>query len=313
MTIEKEQQQTLSWIKGELYKRDIKPSKRLGQNFLIDQNILEFIVNTGMIESNDVVLEIGAGTGALTRLLAAKAGHVLAIEIDNKLFEFAQKTVSLTKNVTILNRDALKNKNHMDPDIFKRARDLIDNAVSMHDNGGQSRKPELKAISNLPYCVSTPIIVGLLESGLPIKQMIFMLQKEITHRLAAEPGSKDYGILSIISQYFGEIEELKHLPPNIFWPNPKVASAIVQIIVRDKENLQPITNYQTFQKIIRAIFTSRRKTIHNSLKRMEIESITTDKIDTALTNANIDQITRGETLSVDQIIQLANEIEKACC
>ena len=173
-------------------KRGISPNKRFGQNFLIDQNTLLSIPDIAELKEDDVVLEIGTGTGGLTRLLAERSRHVFTVEVDKKLFEMASDILELYKNVTIINADILKTKHELNPDIPA----LMLNWLREYN------QTNIKVVSNLPYNISTPVIINLLEGNLPIKLMVLMLQKEITERMAAMPGTREYGILSIITQLF---------------------------------------------------------------------------------------------------------------
>lgn len=301
--------QTLSWLKSAIIKRKIRLNKRLGQNFLIDHNLLRFMVNRAQIDNNDIVLEIGAGTGILTQLLAEKAKKVISVEIDKQLYEFACENVGSCSNVTLINRDVIIDKSHIDPDIISF---ILQDMDTHHGQTTvkQERKSCLKVVSNLPYSISTPVIINLLESGLPIANMILTLQKDITNRLTAKPGTKDYGILSVISQYFCEIETLKTLPPSVFWPSPKIESAIVQMMTRKSEKLKPIKDFLLFLQIVKTMFNFRRKTLHNALMRLDLPGISKELIISILDGMNVTHSIRGEALSINQIIDLANELGK---
>lgn len=298
--------QTILWLKSALYKRGIRPNKSLGQNFLIDQNLLMFIITAGEINENDIILEIGSGTGTLTQMLAEKARNVIAVEIDKRLCEFSKETVGSHKNVVFINKDMIKGKSHLEPTVVSTIQCLIHSTKDIKDRDNLS----LKVISNLPYCISTPVIINLLESVLPIKLMILTLQKDITNRLAARPGTKDYGILSVIAQHFSSIKVLKLLPPDVFWPSPKVESAIVRLQICQKDNVKPIQNYPLFQKVVRALFTTRRKTIFNSLVKLASPLIDRVLLLSIFKKTKIDPKTRGETLTLEKIIELTNELDK---
>src|SRR5574337_888238 len=192
-------------------RRGITPNKRFGQNFLIDQNILLCIPDIADLKEDDVVLEIGTGTGGLTRLLAARSRHVFTVEVDKKLFELSSDILKLYKNITLINADILKTKHALNPDIIS----LMLNWLKEHN------QPRIKVVSNLPYNISTPVIINLLEGDLPVKFMVLMLQKEITERMTAIPGTREYGILSIITQLFSKVEIVKTLSPGVFWPRPE--------------------------------------------------------------------------------------------
>jgi len=275
--------------------RGISPNKRFGQNFLIDQNTLLSIPNIADLKEDDVVLEIGTGTGGLTRLLAERSRHVFTVELDRKLFEMSSDILKLYKNVTLINADILKTKHELNPDIPA----LILNWLREHN------QTHIKVVSNLPYNISTPVIINLLEGNLPIKLMVLMLQKEITERMAAMPGTREYGILSITTQLFSEVEVVKTLPPHVFWPRPEVYSALVKISVNKEKYTGRITDYPFFKKIIHAIFTSRRKTLLNSLEQLKLSNISREHVKVVIKSMQLDERVRGEILNLDQLIYLS--------
>ncbi|HHT9116185.1 MAG: ribosomal RNA small subunit methyltransferase A [Planctomycetes bacterium] len=278
--------------------RGISPNKRFGQNFLIDQNTLLSIPNIADLKEDDVVLEIGTGTGGLTRLLAERSRHVFTVEVDRKLFEIASDILKLYKNVTLVNADILKTKHELNPDIPA----LMLNWLKEHDQS------HIKVVSNLPYNISTPVIINLLEGNLPIKLMVLMLQKEITERMAAMPGTREYGILSIITQLFANIEIVKTLSPQVFWPRPEVFSALVKISVHRERYAGRITDYPFFKKIIHAIFTSRRKTLLNSLEQLKLPNVSRERMKRVIEGMQLDERVRGEILSLDQLINLSEAV-----
>lgn len=302
--------QNLSWLRSELSKRGIKPSKQHGQNFLIDGNILRFIIDTALLNKNDIILEIGTGPGALTELMADATKAVVSVEIDPRLYEFATDNLALKDNVLLINKDVMQDKSHINPEIISIIQNLL-KQTSKPESNGEANHHTFKLVSNLPYHISTPVIINVLESGLPVELIVVMLQKEITNRIFARPGTKDYGILSIIAQYFTEVEVVKSLSPNVFWPSPKVDSAIVKMSILKDEQRIPLLNYELFIKIVKAIFSSRRKTINNSLMRLDIVPELQKPMTTILDAVNIPKTVRGETLTVKQIIGLANELFRA--
>ncbi|MEP9409925.1 MAG: ribosomal RNA small subunit methyltransferase A [Candidatus Brocadia sp.] len=281
-------------------RRGITPSKRFGQNFLIDQNILLCIPDIADLKEDDVVLEIGTGTGGLTRLLAARSRHVFTVEVDKKLFELSSDILKLYKNVTLINADILKTKHELNLDITS----LILNWLREHN------QTHIKVVSNLPYNISTPVIINLLEGDLPIELMVLMLQKEITERIMAIPGTREYGILSVITQLFSEVEVVKTLPPEVFWPKPEVHSAIVKVVVHKGKYAGRITDYPFFRKIVYAIFTSRRKTLINSLENVNLPKISRERLKGIIKDMQLDERIRGENLGVDQLIHLSDAIDK---
>lgn len=247
---------TPSVLKQIFIRRGITPNKRFGQNFLTDQNAMLCIPDIADLTEDDIVLEIGTGTGGLTRLLAARSRQVFTIEVDRKLFELSSDILRLYNNTIPLNADILKTKHALNPYITS----LIYNWLREHGHAA------IKVVSNLPYNISTPVVINLLENDLPISEMVLMLQQEITERMTALPGTREYGMLSVIIRLFSEVEVVKSLPPEVFWPKPSVHSAIVKVRVQKEKYAGRITDYPFFRQIINAIFTSRRKTLINSSK-----------------------------------------------
>ena len=298
---------TKSMLKVLFEERGIRIKKQWGQNFLIDQNLLQFIVKTAELSRNDVVLEIGAGTGSLTRLLAQKAGHVFAVEVDRKLFEILEETLKDFNNVTLINRDILKSKHHIQPEIVEAISDHVSTA---NFSTGDSY---VKVIANLPYYISTPIIIDLLQEILPIRTMILMLQRDTTDRIMAHPGTKDYGVLSIMTRLFAEVKVLKKLSPQVFWPVPLVDSAIVKMKVNRHTYVDTIRDYRGFQDVVRSIYSSRRKTISNSLLSLCSshgikKNETRQDLMAILERVGIRPDSRGEELEIEKLIELSNEV-----
>lgn len=289
---------TPSVLKQIFSQRGISPNKRFGQNFLIDQNTLLSIPDIAELTEDDVVLEIGMGTGGLTRLLAERSRHVFAVEVDRKLFEMSSDILKLYKNITLVNADVLKTKHELNPEIPA----LMLNWLREHN------QTHIKVVSNLPYNISTPVIINLLEGDLPIKLMVLMLQQEITERMAAIPGTREYGILSIITQLFADVEVVKTLSPHVFWPRPEVFSALVKVSVHKERYADKITDYPFLKKIIHAIFTSRRKTLLNSLEQLKLPYITRERMKRVLEGMHLDERVRGETLSLSQLIHLSGTL-----
>ncbi len=301
---------TKSMLKVLFEGRGVRVKKHWGQNFLIDQNLLQFIVKTAELSCDDVVLEIGAGTGSLTRLIAKKARHVFAVELDRKLFEILNETLHVYDNVTTINKDILKSKHRINPEILDALYDYI-NSSSLADTSC------VKVISNLPYYISTPVIIDLLQEVVPIKTMILMLQRETTNRMNAQSGTRDYGVLSIMTKLFCDVKVLKKLPPDVFWPAPIVDSAIVKMTVNRHRYADKIRDYKCFQDIIHAIYVSRRKTLLNSLlslgsgqgRKEESKKIRSDLM-TILDQVGIRHGSRGEELDIETLINLSNKISE---
>jgi 16S rRNA (adenine1518-N6/adenine1519-N6)-dimethyltransferase len=301
---------TKSMLKALFEERDIHVKKQWGQNFLIDQNLLQFIVKAAELSRNDVVLEIGTGTGSLTRLLAQNARHVFAVELDRKLFEIMEETLKDYNNVTTFNKDILKSKHHIHPMIIEAVSDYIRAAPP-------SESLTVKVVSNLPYYISTPVIIDLLQEVLPIKTMILMLQRDTTDRMKAQPGTRNYGVLSIMTKLFADAKVLKKLPPDVFWPVPLVDSAIVKMEVNQHRHADRILDFQNFKNVVHAIYISRRKTLLNSLSSLcsglgmkdESKEIRKD-LASILEHVGIKPKSRGEELDIEALISLSNGISE---
>lgn len=262
--------------------------KRYGQNFLIDSHILEKIVQAAEIGSEDFVLEIGPGIGTMTQYLAEAAGWVTAVEIDKALIPILQDTLSVYPNVTIINQDILK---------------LDIAALAKEKNGG---KP-VKVVANLPYYITTPIIMGLFESHVPLQSITIMVQKEVADRMQAGPGSKDYGALSLAVQYYAKPEIMFSVSPGCFMPRPGVGSAVIRL-VRYEKNPVSVTDQEFMFALIRAAFGQRRKTLVNSLVNAGNLQVTREQITQVLKEMNLDASIRGEALTLGQFADISNRI-----
>jgi len=257
----------------------IHMSKKLGQNFLIDESIVHGIVRAADLKEEDTVLEIGPGIGTLTQGLAETGAQVVAVELDRRLIDVLAKTLSGYENVRVVHGDILK------VDIAKEV-----------------AADRFKVVANLPYYITTPIIMGLLEEGLPIELLVTMVQKEVAERMVARPGGKDYGALSVSVQYFTQPQIMFDVPPSSFVPPPAVDSAVIRCIVRDKPPVE-LTDEKVFFRLVKAAFSQRRKTLSNALKAMGAPG---DFVRAALETAGIDAARRGETLSLDEFAAIAN-------
>ena len=260
--------------------------KKFGQNFLIDTHVLEKIISAAGITKNDCVLEIGPGIGTMTQYLAENAGHVVAVEIDRNLIPILKETLADYDNVTVINEDILR------VDIKTLAEEY---------NGG---KP-IKVVANLPYYITTPIIMGLFESGVPIDNITVMVQKEVADRMKEGPGSKDYGALSLAVQYYAEPEIVANVPPNCFIPRPNVGSAVIRL-TRHKEMSVEVKDPALMFKIIRASFNQRRKTLQNGLGNAPELPYTKEQIAAAIAEMGLTPTIRGEALSLAQFAQLSD-------
>ena len=260
--------------------------KKFGRNFLIDTHVLEKIISAAGITKNDCVLEIGPGIGTMTQYLAENAGHVVAVEIDRNLIPILKETLADYDNVTVINEDILR------VDI---------KALAEEYNGG---KP-IKVVANLPYYITTPIIMGLFESGVPIDNITVMVQKEVADRMKEGPGSKDYGALSLAVQYYAEPEIVANVPPNCFIPRPNVGSAVIRL-TRHKEMPVEVKDPALMFKIIRASFNQRRKTLQNGLGNAPELPYTKEQIAAAIAEMGLTPTIRGEALSLVQFAQLSD-------
>lgn len=314
---------TKSMLKVLFSERGIRLKRRWGQNFLIDQNILQLIVKSSELSSDDIVLEIGAGTGSLTRMLAEKVRQVFAVEIDRKVFEILSETLHEFANVTLINSDILKSKHRIHPEVVEKIRSYSQLPGGKVDGEGKG----IKVVSNLPYYISTPVIIDLLQGELPINSMILTLQKDITNRMVARPATKEFGRLSLITQLYANVRVLKKLPPDVFWPAPHIDSAIVKMEITADKYSANIEDSRRFNDVVNAIYVSRRKTILNSLLSLYQRTDDTklleetapackskrhgearDRVIAVLEKVGIEPGRRGEELDVEKLIELSNEL-----
>ena len=264
--------------------------KKFGQNFLIDSNILEGIVESSEITKDDFVLEIGPGIGTMTQYLCEAAGRVVAVEIDKTLIPILEDTLSEYDNVEVINRDVLK------VDI---------KSLAEEKNEG---KP-IKVVANLPYYITTPIIMGLFESGVPIDSITIMVQKEVADRMQTGPGSKDYGALSLAVQYYAKAQVLLNVSANCFMPRPNVDSAVIKL-TRHKEPVVDVKDEKLMFRIIRASFNQRRKTLVNGLKNSAELQFSKERILEAIAAIGKPETIRGEALTLEEFAALSNAHRK---
>ena len=260
--------------------------KKFGQNFLIDTHVLENIIRSAGVTKEDCVLEIGPGIGTMTQYLAENAGRVVAVEIDKNLIPILGETLAGYDNVTVINEDILK------VDIKSLAEEY---------NGGRP----IKVVANLPYYITTPIIMGLFESGVPIDNITVMVQKEVADRMKEGPGSKDYGALSLAVQYYAEPEIVANVPPNCFIPRPNVGSAVIRL-TRHQELPVQVTDAALMFRIIRASFNQRRKTLQNGLGNAPELPFTKEQVAAAIGEMGLSPTIRGEALSLSQFAALSD-------
>jgi 16S rRNA (adenine1518-N6/adenine1519-N6)-dimethyltransferase len=269
-----------------LQKYNFNFQKRFGQNFLIDTNVLNRIIAAADITKEDCVLEIGPGIGTMTQYLAESAGAVAAVEIDKNLIPILEDTLSGYDNVTIINEDILK------LDIHK---------IVEEKNGGRP----IKVVANLPYYITTPIIMGLLESHVPLKSITIMVQKEVADRIQVGPGTKDYGALSLAVQYYAKPEIVANVPPNCFIPRPNVGSAVIRLTKHEVPPVEVKDEKKMFA-LIRASFNQRRKTLVNGLCNATELRLSKEQVAQALEDMKLPPAVRGETLTLEQFAELSN-------
>jgi 16S rRNA (adenine1518-N6/adenine1519-N6)-dimethyltransferase len=292
--------QTLSFLMRRFEEAGIRPRTKLGQNFLIDLNLLGILADSADLTDDDVVLEIGGGTGSLTALLAAKAAVVITVESDRRMSQLAGEELHAFRNVVMLEIDALKNKNHINPEVLA--------AVTAHLNAAPGRR--FKLVANLPYNIATPILGNLLAEERPPESMTVTIQKELAGRITAAPGTKDYGALSIWIQSQCRAAILRELPPSVFWPRPKVYSAFVRIAL-DQPLRDRIGDRDLFHDFVRAMFRHRRKFLRTQLLLAAGNRLDKPGADAILKRLNLEPSLRAEQLGVETMIALSEAVRSA--
>lgn len=276
------------------------PRSDLGQNFLIDLNIIEYVVEQGRIQPTDIVLEVGTGTGGMTTFMAQKARHVISVEYDRNMHTLASEATQNYDNVTLLNCDALKNKNRLNPTVLEE----IDRQLKANPGS------QLKLVANLPYNVATPIISNLVASDLPWSRMVVTIQYELGLKMSCKPSTSNYGALSVWLQSQCFVKLLKKVGPTVFWPRPKVDSAIVQLTPNPPLK-QKIGDRVFFQDFLRRVFQHRRKLMRSTLVGMYSKQLSKAEVDEILAAQGYDrEKTRAEELSVPEMIELANAFQE---
>ena len=273
-----------------LQKHEFQFKKKFGQNFLIDPHVLDKIVDAAQITKDDFVLEIGPGIGTLTQYLCENARQVLAVEIDDKLIPILKETLQPYDNVEVLHGDILKQD--------------IQQIADTYNDG----KP-IKVVANLPYYITTPIIMELFESHVPLANVAVMVQKEVADRMKAEPGTKDYGALSLAVQYYAKPYIAAFVPPNCFMPRPNVGSAVIRLDCLARVPVE-VHNEKLMFRLIRASFNQRRKTLQNGIANSAELSFTKEQAARAIEQAGFDVRIRGEKLGLEEFARLADELER---
>lgn len=269
-----------------IQKYEFKFQKKFGQNFLIDTHVLDKIIRAANITKDDMVLEIGPGIGTMTQYLAEAAGKVIAVEIDRNLIPILEETLADYDNVRVINEDVLK------VDLKKLA-----------DEENQGRP--VKVVANLPYYITTPIIMGLFENGVPVESITVMVQKEVADRMQTGPGNKDYGALSLAVQYYAVPYIVANVPPNCFMPRPKVGSAVIRLTRHEKPPVD-VKDEKLMFEIIRASFNQRRKTLANGLNNSDKLNFSKEKITEVIEKLGKGASVRGEALTLEEFARLTN-------
>ncbi|HEV3137577.1 MAG TPA: 16S rRNA (adenine(1518)-N(6)/adenine(1519)-N(6))-dimethyltransferase RsmA [Pirellulales bacterium] len=289
--------QTISYLSRRFIEAGIRLNPRHGQNFLIDLNLMRLIVERAELSPSDVVLEVGTGTGALTALMAEHVAAVVTVEIDPQLYQLASEELFGFSNVVMLAQDALKNKSTFDPRLIAALEEQL--------AGGPDR--HLKLVANLPFCVATPVIANLLLSAVTPESMTVTIQKELADRITAKPGTKDYGALGVWIQSQCRTELVRNLPPTVFWPRPKVHSAIIHIAV-DQQMRRQLPDGAFFHDFVRSLFFHRRKFLRSVLQSALKGRLDKSAIDELLADTGLSPVCRAEQLDVAAILALAEAV-----
>ena len=291
----KQHRQTISFLTRRFREVGLQPASRHGQNFLIDMNLQQLLVDAAQLGPEDVVLEVGTGTGALTALIATKASAVVTVEIDQHLYQLASEELLDFQNITMLKQDVLKNKNKLSSEVLE--------AVTTHL--GDEKK--FKLVANLPYNIATPLISNLLACEIPPRSITVTIQKEVAERILAKPATKNYGHLSVWIQSQCAVECVRFMPPSVFWPRPKVESAIIQITL-DTERRNQIPDLSFFHRFTRALFLHRRKFLRSVVISAMKRDLDKSEVDQAIASAGLRGDQRAEQLSVEEIVTLCESV-----
>ncbi|MFL5331294.1 MAG: 16S rRNA (adenine(1518)-N(6)/adenine(1519)-N(6))-dimethyltransferase RsmA [Gemmataceae bacterium] len=292
--------QTLNYIRARLTEAGIQPKSKLGQNFLIDLNLIDVIVTAAELGPEDLVLEVGCGTGSLTTRLIEKAGAVLGVELDPEIFPLVSELLPSSNNLRLLHADALKSKNELNPNIF----------TALDELQKQFHTTRLKLVANLPYSVATPVIANLLIGNYTPERMVVTVQFEIAQRLSASLGDSEYGALSVLTGSLAKVNILRHLPPNVFWPRPQVDSAIV-LIRPDPAKREHVGSPLAFRHFLRDLYTHRRKNLRGALTGWPSGRREKGDVDRLLEGLGIDGKLRAEQLDLEDHLRLSRAFTEA--
>ncbi|MFM2217481.1 MAG: Ribosomal small subunit methyltransferase [Planctomycetota bacterium] len=287
------ERQTLTFLSKTLERAGLQPKTKYGQNFLVDLNLLKILIDGAELSPQDIVLEIGTGLGSLTKTMATKAGAIVTVEVDRDLQALATKELKPFPNVRLLSCDALRNKNHLRPEVLD----------SVKEGLRRIEGSKFKLVANLPYNVATPILSNLLTETPLVERMVVTIQKELGERIIAKPSCKDYSALSVWMQAQCDCEILRVLPPTVFWPQPKVDSAIIRLIPNAQKRAR-IVDLEFFHTRLRAMFFHRRKFLRSEVFTTMKDLITKPQVDEILESLNLAPNLRAENLTVEQMIEL---------
>jgi 16S rRNA (adenine1518-N6/adenine1519-N6)-dimethyltransferase len=301
--------QTLSYLRNLFAERGIKPKNKLGQNFLIDLNLLDLLLRSAELTREDLVLEVGSGTGSLTVRLVEQAGAVVSIEVDPAFAALTAEEVQASgvalaprgDRVILLHTDILKNKNELNPEVLRVVADL----------GPRAGTQRVKFVSNLPYAVAVPVVSNLLLGDLAVERMVVTVQWEIAERLLASPGTKDYGALAVLVQSLADVELVRRLSPKVFWPRPLVDSAIV-CIRPNAAKREHVGDPPRFRAFLRDLYAHRRKNLRGALVALPGCELPKSEVDAQLAELGIDGTLRAEALDREQHLRLCNVFGRPC-
>jgi len=285
--------QTLNYLRGLLAAHGLRPNAKRGQCFLIDINFLDFLVRAAELTGEDLVLEVGSGTGSLTNLLSEQAGFVLGVELDPGFYQLARENTAGRSNVLLLHGDILAGKNRLNPGI-------LESLAELRQRPGLKR---LKLVSNLPYAVATPVIANLLLTNLPFERLLVTIQWELAERLAAQPGTAAYGAVSVLVQSLADVAVLRRMPPTLFWPRPRVDSALVLIRPRADKRAR-IRDLAGFHRFLHNLYLHRRKKLRVALAAGQAVGGGREALDRELAARRIDPHARAESLTVEEHLRL---------
>ena len=291
--------QTLSYLAQLLASQGLRAKKQFGQNFLVDLNLLDLLVRNARIGKDDVVLEVGAGTGGLTTRLVEEAGHVVTVEIDDGFYKLASTEVEAADNVTLLHADVLKNKNQIEPKVMEVVAEAISKMKTDHYH----------IVANFPYDVASAIIANTLLHDIEVRSMTFTVQYEAALRIVAQPGNRDYGPLSILVQTLGSAEIFRTLPPSAFWPRPKVDSAFVRIEIKPGRKKQ-IPDLKKFHFFVRQLFIHRRKNLRGGIVGTVEYKPIKKQVPELLAEIGLDRDDRAEGLPPEKLFELFKHLER---